>query len=385
MKEEFSSKGAKLSFTELQAKTIAAGLTTLATAAILCFLVVVFWLVAKFVAFFSNVILPLAVAAALALLLKPFYDWLCAKLRIPKFLALTAVFVSCLLPLTLFLFIFGFVLVGQMTELIPKIPLWYEQILAVVYNHLPSVQNIWKEYQLDQKLTEALQQNGEAFFNGFQAVVSKMIQAGVGVSHWATGFLGWLIMPVYLAFFLMTPKFEIRKMEHGLPFLKKETRDDVIYLCKEFVDIMVAFFRGQFLVALAQGILFAIGFSIVGLQYGFVIGFALGLLNLIPYLGNMVGLAIALPTAFFQQDGGVLTLGLVIGVFVIVQVLDGLLITPRIMGEKTGLHPLAIIVAIFFWGTALNGLAGMLLAIPLTAFFVVFWRLAKQKYIRELL
>jgi predicted PurR-regulated permease PerM len=71
-------------------------------------------------------------------------------------------------------------------------------------------------------------------------------------------------------------------------------------------------------------------------------------------------------------------------VFTIVQMIEGYLLTPKIMGERTGLHPMVIIVAVFFWGSALNGIAGMILAIPLTAFLVVFWRLAKERYIGEL-
>ena len=71
-------------------------------------------------------------------------------------------------------------------------------------------------------------------------------------------------------------------------------------------------------------------------------------------------------------------------VFTAVQMIEGYVLTPRIMGERTGLHPLAIIIAIFFWGSALGGIAGMVLAIPLTAFLVVFWRLAKERYIGEL-
>ena len=70
-------------------------------------------------------------------------------------------------------------------------------------------------------------------------------------------------------------------------------------------------------------------------------------------------------------------------VFVVVQLIEGYVLTPRIMGERTGLHPMAIIVAVFFWGSALDGILGMILAIPLTAFLVVFWRLAKEKYIEE--
>ena len=75
---------------------------------------------------------------------------------------------------------------------------------------------------------------------------------------------------------------------------------------------------------------------------------------------------------------------LVLVVFAFVQLIEGYYLTPKIMGERTGLHPLAIIVALFFWGTAFDGIAGMVLAIPLTAFLVVFWRLAKAKYISEI-
>ena len=75
---------------------------------------------------------------------------------------------------------------------------------------------------------------------------------------------------------------------------------------------------------------------------------------------------------------------LVLVTFVVVQAVEGYVLTPRIMGEKTGLHPMAIIVAVFFWGAAIQGILGMILAIPLTAFLVVFWRLLRDKYITEL-
>ncbi len=71
-------------------------------------------------------------------------------------------------------------------------------------------------------------------------------------------------------------------------------------------------------------------------------------------------------------------------VFAIVQAIEGYLLTPKIMGDRTGLHPVVIIFAIFFWGSAFGGIMGMIVAIPLTAFLVVFWRLARDKYVREL-
>jgi predicted PurR-regulated permease PerM len=103
-------------------------------------------------------------------------------------------------------------------------------------------------------------------------------------------------------------------------------------------------------------------------------------LNIVPYLGSIIGLALTLPLAFLQSDGGWKLVGLVLAVKMVVQLIEGWVLTPKIMGARTGLHPVTIIVAIFFWGTAFDGVLGMLLAIPLTAFFVTAWRLVKLKY-----
>ena len=194
----------------------------------------------------------------------------------------------------------------------------------------------------------------------------------------------WAFFPIYYSFFLMTETTKPADLKGYLPFLKPETRKDIVYLFGEFVNIMVAFFRGQLVIASIQGVLFAIGFSLAGLKYGAVIGITLGFLNIVPYLGNIIGLGTALPIAFFQEGGGIGRVVAVLVVFAIVQSIEGYFLTPKIMGDRTGLHPVVIIIAIFFWGTALSGISGMILAIPLTAFMVVFWRLAREKYVREL-
>jgi predicted PurR-regulated permease PerM len=181
----------------------------------------------------------------------------------------------------------------------------------------------------------------------------------------------------------MAQPFEANWIEQFLPFLKKDTREDVIYLFDQFIGILLNFFRGQIVIALAQGVLYAIGFTLVGLPYGIIIGMALGLLNIIPYLGSIIGLAFALPLAYFGAGGGILRVLLVLVVFGGVQAIEGYFLTPRIMGNRTGLHPALIIFAVFFWGMAFKGIMGMMLAIPLTAFAVVFWRLLKKKYITE--
>ena len=128
--------------------------------------------------------------------------------------------------------------------------------------------------------------------------------------------------------------------------------------------------------------MYGTGFGLVGLPYGFLIGFMLGVLNLIPLFGSVVCLPVALPLAYFVHGGSLTRLLLVLGVWGLGQFLDGYFITPRIQGNKTGLGYAGVIFSFFFWGTILGPMLGMLLAIPLSAFCVVLWRALKSKYIR---
>jgi predicted PurR-regulated permease PerM len=154
----------------------------------------------------------------------------------------------------------------------------------------------------------------------------------------------------------------------------------VAFLVREFLGILVAFFRGQLIIGLIMGIFLALGFSLAGLKFGFAIGLLTGLLNIVPYLGSILGLSVALPLGFFQEGGGFTLVAVCLGIFAAVQALEGWVLTPRIMGQRTGLHPVAIIVAVFFWGKALGGILGMMLAVPLTAFLVTVWRFVRRKY-----
>jgi len=233
-------------------------------------------------------------------------------------------------------------------------------------------------------VTDAAKGQGDLFVQILQYMGRHAVSAGAGVLSGIGILLGWAVAPIYFAFFLMSDTSRIGELERYIPFLKAETRKDLLYLFEEFLNIIVAFFRGQLIIAFLQGLLFAIGFTLVGLKYGFVIGLTLGFLNIVPYLGNIIGLGTALPLAFFQDGGGLVRVLAVLVVFAAVQTIEGYFLTPKIMGDRTGLHPVVIIMAIFFWGSALNGIMGMILAIPLTAFLVVFWRLAREKYMPEL-
>ncbi|MEM7395161.1 MAG: AI-2E family transporter, partial [Verrucomicrobiota bacterium] len=340
----------------------------------------VFWLAGRFLNTFSGVFLPLAVAGITALVFDPYYEWLCRICRGQRVVAMILLFGSMLIPIVIAGAFLGSMLIEQASSLLVDFEDKVNQVRADISQRYVHIATLMEKWGLNQQIDNFLK-NKQGLLDLLQKVSGKAYAAGASVFRAMSGMLSWAVFPIYFAFFLYAKPVKPKNFESLLPFLKSETRDDVVYLGREFVNIIVAFFRGQLLVAFGQGVLFAIGFMLVQLPYGLVIGLLLGFLNIIPYLGSMIGLSIALPLAYFGADGGLTQLILVLVVFGIVQVIEGYVLTPRVMGEKTGLHPMAIIISIFFWGAALDGIMGMILAIPLTAFLVIFWRLLKKKYI----
>ena len=364
-----------------QQRIIGSALTASAVVLLLFVVLGAFRVITTFVSTFSGVFLPLATAGVLSLLLRPVFNHMRLKWKWPAVASLAAIFGSVFIPLLILLWVFGVKLINQAAELIRSAPELAARLHVWIQGNAPNLAELIQDNEIGAKLQGLAQNQADALLS----LAAGGAEGLVSVAGYLMGLFNWAVLPVYIIFLMMAPPFKRSELSEILPFLKENTRDDVVYLINQFVDIVVTFFRGQLIIALAQGVLMAIGFSVVGLQYGFLLGLVIGLLNIIPYLGNLVGLAVTLPLAYLQPEGGVGLLIAVLVVIGIVQVVEGYVLTPRIMGESTGLHPMVIIVAMFFWGTAFNGILGMILAIPLTAFLVVFWRLAKEKYIEELL
>lgn len=361
---------------------MAAALTLAGLTVISAILYLGFSLLIRFIHFFSPVLTPLAVAAILALILRPYYAWLLARVRWPL-LAVALVFLSILVPLACLSWTFGSLILAQLRGLLDMFPVWLARAGAWMESWIPPLKELWQERGVGEQVRQELGARGGWLVAQSALLVRQLAAAGFNVAQMVGGLFSWVVLPVYLVFLLTSRPIRISQLSSLLPFLKPSTREDVMYLAREFVGILEAFFRGQLVIAGAQGVLYGLGFGLVGLQYGVAIGLTLGFLNIIPYLGNIIGLGVALPLAYFQVGGGWETLIWVLVVFCGVQCVEAYVLTPRIMGDKTGLHPMAIIFALFFWGLAFGGLLGMILAIPLTAFLVVFWRLLKAKYLKE--
>ncbi len=360
-----------------QGKIAATAITLSCFILIAGLLVFVFVILQKIVAFFAGVIWPLATAGILAMLLKPVVSFLENRIKLSRVRSIVIMYVIVSLAALGIMSVILPSMIGQTTDLFKQLPSITSDAVEFLKRHLPIL--------FDQISRETIATHFEAIIDGVKQMAIVSIPAVREVGQWLAQIFGkaaaLAIIPIYLFYFLETQRDPSRDFEQQLTFLEPEIRRDIVFLMREFATIMVAFFRGQLFIGLIMGVLLALGFSVVGLRFGLILGFAVGLLNIVPYLGTLMGLSMALPIAYFQTEGGWILVSLTLSVFITVQILEGYVLTPKIMGRQTGLHPLAVIISLFFWGTALNGILGMILAIPLTAFFVVAWRLLKSNYL----
>lgn len=363
-----------------QRRIAAFALTLLALIGSLALIVALLIALARSLSFFSSVLWPIAVAGVLALILRPLAERLERWLKIRRLAAVILLYGLFALAVTGLLVAIVPPLVEQTISFVTYVPTLWENVVGYVRQHYPQ----WVALVQRQLDNPAIRQVTEKFAGESQNLLSHALPslraAGGGVLGVVAFLTHLAIVPVYLFFFLLARGEPTSQLPQHLTFLRSSLRDDVVFLVREFIGIVESFFRGQLVIGLIMGGLLALGFTIVGLKFGLFIGLLLGVLNIVPYLGTIIGLAVTLPLAFFQPDGGWQLVGLVLLVKMIVQVVESWVLTPKIMGLQTGLHPVAIIFAVFFWGTAFDGLLGMLLAIPLTAFFVTAWRLARRKY-----
>jgi len=336
--------------------------------------------IAHFIATFASVIWPLAAAGIIALVLRPLVDVFESKLKLRRLSAVILLYALFMLFAAALLFTFVPAIVAQFIEFIAYLPDLWRKLLLWGETHFPEWIAIGKQYLEHPAVKSAVDSLSNQSKDLLSHLAPTLKSAGAGIFGLFGIAASLAVLPVYLFFFLLSRGEPTTALGGHLPFLKPEQREDVVFLVREFIGILVAFFRGQLLIGLIMGVLLAIGFSIAGLKFGLALGLMIGLLNVVPFLGTILGLSVALPLALLQQDGGVPLLGACIGVFAAVQAVEGWFLTPRIMGQQTGLHPVAIIVAVFFWGQALGGILGMMLAVPLTAFLVTAWRLVRRKY-----
>jgi predicted PurR-regulated permease PerM len=186
------------------------------------------------------------------------------------------------------------------------------------------------------------------------------------VASWFGILAGAALIPVYVFYFLLEKRGITSQWTDYLPVADSSFKNELVFILNSINNYLIAFFRGQVLVAITDGILYGIGFFIIGLDYALLIGAAAIVLTIIPFLGAIIIFITSLVVALVQFGDWLHPL-LVVAVFAVVQSLESLVVSPKIMGDRVGLHPLTIIIAVMVGTTLLGGLMGGILAIPLTA------------------
>jgi predicted PurR-regulated permease PerM len=425
-----------------QARIIWAALTGAAVALLVALIAALIWGLGRVLDILSPVLWPLAVAGVIGYLLDPVVDWLQRK-GLSRSNAILVVFGVALLIVAGLLASVIPQVVRQTRDLVSRIP-EYTRRLELQAEHLmnnpPGIVQKLLKWETKPGASSALPPNtnqmpvistnelstpetseivlldtntsvvistapSSAGTNAVTLTISdrldqQTIQSATGwvakalpaigswvfgqvthVASWIGMLVGLALVPIY-AFYLLLEKRGIEsKWTNYLPVSDSSFKDEIVFILRSINGYLVAFFRGQVLVAICDAILYTIGFLIIGIPYAVLLGVMAVFLTLIPFLGAIALCVMALILALVQYGDWQHPLG-VLAVFAVVQTLEGFVISPKIMGDRVGLHPLTIIIAVMVGTTLLGGLLGGILAIPLTAVLRVLmaryiWKLKK--------
>lgn len=322
----------------------------------------------------APVLTPFLVAALLAYVTDPLADRLEA-LGLSRTMAVVIVFTG-LLALLLLLLLIGLPLLAHQIEiLISKLPGYVDWLQ---YTALPWLQT---KLQLDERSLD-LDTLKQAIAEHWQTAGGVVAGAMASVTRSGLTLLGWLVnlmlIPVVTFYLLRDWDVLVARIQELLP---RTAELVVTRLARQCDEMLGAFLRGQIMVMLALGAIYSIGLWLVGLDVALLIGMAAGLLSFVPYLGFAIGLLAASIAALVQYQD-LFHLLLVLAVFGVGQMLEGMVLTPWLVGDRIGLHPVMVIFAVMAGGQ-LFGFFGILLALPFAAVAMVLLRHAHERYMHS--
>ena len=314
----------------------------------------------------GNVILPFVLGAAVAYFLDPVADWL-ERMGLSRVLATVAISLGAVLVFVLVMLLIMPLLIEQTRSLISVAPQLVERTIAALTERFPSI--------LDENSTirQSLNTLGDAIQSRGGELVNAVLGSAASVLNLV---LIIVVVPVVAFYLLLDWDPMVSRVDALLP---REHAPIIREVTSEIDRTVAAFIRGMGSVCLVMGVFYAAALMLVGLQFGLVIGAIAGLVTFIPYIGAILGGALAIGLALFQFWGDWLSIGLVASIFVAGQMIEGNVLTPKLVGRSVGLHPVWLILSLSVFG-ALFGFVGMLVAVPVSAAFGVVIRRAMTAY-----
>lgn len=324
------------------------------------------WLIGKL----SAILIPVAVAAIVACILDPLVVYLeSLKIRrqwgvLAVFLVIggiVAVFVSWVIP----------VLFVEINSFVTDVPAITDKIITYAESQANHVNKFLSQSGWEERLRfawdQGLNNDVETWITG--AVTSTgawLLHQFSHVLSIGSFIIGILLIPIYTYYFLIERESISMRWTNYIPLWESKVKEEVVWFLNTISDSMVVFFRGQILVALCEGCLLTIGFLAIGMKYAFLIGAVAGVFSIIPYLGMALSIIPALLIAA-AQFGDMLHPLLVVLVYLLVHLFDGYVVFPHVIGDRVGMHPVIIIIAVLVGTTLMGGIVGAILAIPVTA------------------
>jgi len=315
----------------------------------------------------GDVLLPFVIGGAIAYFLDPLADRLEA-LGLSRAAATAVITVVGVLTFVLMILMVVPALITQLIDLVDTMPRLFQQLRDFIERQFPSL--------LDQESSthQFLVSLGDTL-KGKTGDILETVMASVGSAVNVVVLL--VIVPVVAVYLLLDWDRMVARINDLLP---RDHAPTIRKLATDIDAVLASFVRGMGTVCLILGTYYAVALMIVGLQFGLVVGFIAGLVTFIPYLGALIGGSLAIGLALFQFWGDWASIGLVAGIFAIGQVVEGNFLTPKLVGDSVGLHPVWLLLALSVFG-ALFGFVGMLIAVPVAAALGVLARFATSQYL----
>ena len=319
----------------------------------------------------QPILAPFVIGMGIAYMADPFAD----RLEVRGYSRTTSVII-------VFLIITILIIVG----LLLLLPLFFRQLQSLVAL-IPDIQNWINNVMLPYLQTrmdvdlqslelDLLARTLSSEWQQAGGIASQVMSYVTASTMGLLGFFGSAFLVPVVGFYLLRD-FDVltANIREVLP---RNVEPKVTLWVSECDEVLSAFVRGQLLVMFALGLIYGIGLSLVGLKYAMLIGLIAGLASIVPYLGFAVGFVAAILVALFQFDSYMALLA-VTAVFIVGQALESTILTPLLIGDRIGLHPVAVIFAVLAGGQ-LFGFIGMLLALPIAAVIMVLLRHLHEGY-----
>lgn len=315
----------------------------------------------------GNVMLPFIAGAAIAYFLDPVADRLermgCSRVIATVIITFVGIFAFVGLALVLVP-----TFINQLSSLIAAAPDYSKQLQAFLQKHIPALM------EPNSALRATLSGIGETLRAQSGQLANKLITSAFTLID-VMVFI--VVVPVVAFYLLLDWDRMMGVLNSWLPL---DHADTLRSLGREVNDVLAGFVRGQISVSAILGTYYALGLMLVGLQFGLVVGLIAGLISFIPYVGALVGGVLAIGLALFQFWDQPLWIGVVAGIFVVGQLVEGNFLSPKLVGGSVGLHPVWLMFALSVFGS-LFGFVGLLVAVPTAAMLGVFSRFGVRQYL----